>query len=143
MGIYFQKLSFLHLKLMTYLGSYNPNGLFYPILAIDPNLKNGTRPYLVQDLEGTFTNIAFLSSENHFISIAAYLLFWVDMRHTNFNFPSRQTLLLGFIMIYKFAYTNCLFILIKSCILKNEAKSLNLIAISICIVFLLGVGTTI
>lgn len=128
---------------MTYLGSYNPHRLFYPILAIDPNLKNGTRPYLVQDLEGTFTNIAYLSSENHFISIAAYLLFWVDMRHTNFNFPSGQTLLLGFIMIYKFAYTNRLFILIKSCILKNEAKSLNLIAISICIVFLLGVGTTI
>lgn len=56
------------------------------------------------------------------------------MRHTNFNFPSGQTLLLGFIMIHKFAYTNRLFILIKSCILKNEAKSLNLIAISICIV---------
>lgn len=143
MGIYFQKLSFLHLKLMTHLGSYNPNRLFYPILAIDPNLKNGTRPYLVQDLEGTFTNIAYLSSENHFISIAAYLLFWVDMRHTNFNFPSGPTLLLRFIMIYKFAYTNRLFMLIKSCILKNEAKSLNLIAISICIVFLLGVGTTI
>lgn len=143
MGIYFQKLSFLHSKLMTHLGSYNPNGLFYPILAIDPNLKNGTSPYLVQDLEGTFTNIAYLSSENHFISIAAYLLFGVDMRHTNFNFPSGQTLLLCFIMIYKFAYTNRLFILIKSCILKNEAKSLNLIAISICIVFLLGVGTTI
>lgn len=143
MGIYFQKLSFLHLKLMTHLGSYNPNGLFYPSLAIDPNLKNGTRTYLVQDLEGTFTNIAYLSSENHFISIAAYLLFWVDMRHTNFNFPSGPTLLLRFIMIYKFAYTNRLFMLIKSCILKNEAKSLNLIAISICIVFLLGVGTTI